>query len=216
MGAAEAEELLETELTTLDVRDGAAVRALAARVEALGDTARISQVCARSNAVRAAVGRLRADALAALLARDERDEFIRRTADREYMAAVELDALRVPRYVAIEPFACPCGPTSRGWCTAGASTARRSRRTRGRRRSARSSAACSDGAARVLVVQAPVRPERSDRLGGRAVEGRPQSTQGRPSTAVARNAQPSLRTNGPRATDSRTAPERTARSVPQA
>jgi hypothetical protein len=102
---------LHTELTTLDTHDTSAVRALALKFEALGDPARVAEACARSRALKAAVGRLRAEALAALLARDAREDFIRLTADSTYMAPVDLETLRVPRYVAVESYGCACGTT---------------------------------------------------------------------------------------------------------
>lgn len=104
-------EELHLELERLDVSDGPAVRALALKIEALGDYRRAHEVYRCSNALRSAAGRLRADALTTLLAREERDEFMRRAADPAYMAPVDLAALRVPRYMAVEAHNCPCGAT---------------------------------------------------------------------------------------------------------
>lgn len=108
-GGIDAVDELEAAIRTLDVRDGSAVRALALKIEALGDPDRAAALCARSRALKAAVGKLRADALSALLARDARDEFIRLTADVAYMNPVDLSALRIPRYVSVEPYRCKCG-----------------------------------------------------------------------------------------------------------
>lgn len=96
-------------LASLDVDDKTAVRLFAQQLESLGDRSVIDDVCSRSRAVRTAVGALRAEALTGLLARDERDEFIRRTSDAGYVSPVEFETLRVPRYVAVEEHACACG-----------------------------------------------------------------------------------------------------------
>jgi hypothetical protein len=100
---------LQAEIARLDIRDGPAVRALAQKLEALGDPAQAHELYCRSNALKRAVGSLRTDALFALLARDAREEFIQRTNDALYMAPVELEALRVPRYVAVQEHRCDCG-----------------------------------------------------------------------------------------------------------
>jgi hypothetical protein len=96
-------------LGSLNPDDKPAVRSLAQRVEALGDAEVVDDLCNRSRALRAAVGQLRAEALTVLLARDERDEFIRRASDLQYMSPVDLESLRVPRYVAVEQHNCACG-----------------------------------------------------------------------------------------------------------
>ncbi len=96
-------------LVSLDADDRSAVRSLALRVEALEDAQAAGDLCGRSRALRAAVGQLRAEALTVLLARDERDEFIRRASDADYMSPVEIESLRVPRYVAVERHDCGCG-----------------------------------------------------------------------------------------------------------
>ncbi|MEI8254727.1 MAG: hypothetical protein WCJ30_03555 [Deltaproteobacteria bacterium] len=96
-------------LGSLDAEDRTAVRSFALRVEALGDAQAAGDLCGRSRAVRAAVGQLRAEALTVLLARDERDEFIRRASDADYMSPVEIESLRVPRYVAVDRHDCACG-----------------------------------------------------------------------------------------------------------
>src|SRR5207244_3423644 len=100
---------LEQEFAALDIQDRSAVRALAMRIESVGDRARVAEFCARSKALKAAVGALRADALAAMLARDAWDEFIRRTSDGAYMEPVDVGSMRVPKYVAVEQVACACG-----------------------------------------------------------------------------------------------------------
>jgi hypothetical protein len=96
-------------IDSLDLQDKPAVRAFAQRVEALGDAEAIESVCSRSRAVRAALGMLRAELLTQLLARDERDEFIRRASDSHFMSPVDLTTMKVPRYVAVEEHACVCG-----------------------------------------------------------------------------------------------------------
>jgi len=101
--------LLINALVSLDVDDKAAVRSFAQQLEALGDASVVDDLCTRSRAVRTAVGTLRAEVLTGLLARDERDEFIRRTSDASYVSPVEFESLRVPRYVAVEQHACACG-----------------------------------------------------------------------------------------------------------
>ncbi len=99
------------ELQRTDVRDELAVRSLAKRVDALATPEDIRALCAASRALRSAVGRLRADGLSALLARNERDEFVRRAGDREYMGPVSLDDVKVPRFLALGEHACGCGCT---------------------------------------------------------------------------------------------------------
>jgi hypothetical protein len=101
--------VLHAEIDVLDIRDKTAVRAIAAKIEALGDATQAHDLCSRSNAVRAAVGQMRAEALTAMLARDANEEFIRKTADAVFMAPVEIEALRIPRYVAVEQLPCACG-----------------------------------------------------------------------------------------------------------
>src|SRR5437899_6542548 len=99
----------ESQLSSLNINDSSAVRAFALRIEALEDPAHATELCTRSKALRRAIGQLRTEALASLLARDEREEFIRLTADSEYMEPVDLTTLRVPRYVNVEQHDCACG-----------------------------------------------------------------------------------------------------------
>ena len=101
-------EALKAELYAINIQDGLAVRAIAAKVDALDDPDEIREVCAQSRALRTALGKLRAEALSVLLARNDRDEFMRRAADREYMSHVELEMLRVPRFLAVESVECAC------------------------------------------------------------------------------------------------------------
>lgn len=96
-------------LVSLNVQDKSAVRSYAQQLEALGDPQLVDDVCSRSRAVRAAIGVLRSEVLTTLLARDERDEFIRRASDASYVSFIEFESMRVPRYVAVEQHACACG-----------------------------------------------------------------------------------------------------------
>jgi hypothetical protein len=101
--------VLINEIASLDMQDKTALRAFAQRVEALDDPEAIESVCSHSRAVRAALGALRADLLTQLLARDERDEFIRRAGNSHFMSPVDITTMKVPRYVAVEQHACVCG-----------------------------------------------------------------------------------------------------------
>ena len=56
-----------------------------------------------------AVGALRAELLTQLLAQDERDEFIRRASDVHFMSPVDLETMKVPRYLSVEEHSCACG-----------------------------------------------------------------------------------------------------------
>ncbi len=104
----QAAELIDA-LASLDPHDKTAVRVFAQRVESLGDADAIEAVCSRSRSVRAAVGALRAELLTQLLAQDERDEFIRRASDVHFMSPVDLETMKVPRYLSVEEHSCACG-----------------------------------------------------------------------------------------------------------
>lgn len=97
------------ELQRTDVRDELAVRLLARRVDALATPEDIRNLCSASRALRSAVGRLRADALSALLARNEREEFVRRAGDAEFMTPVAIEDVKVPRFLALGSYECSCG-----------------------------------------------------------------------------------------------------------
>jgi hypothetical protein len=107
----DAVDVLSEELATLNLNDASAVRSLAQKLEALGDLETVSNLCSRSNALKRAVGLLRTEALGELLTRDARDDFIALTANKAYMALVDLRSLRVPRYVSVETFNCTCDST---------------------------------------------------------------------------------------------------------
>lgn len=102
-------ESFAREARALDPRDVEAVKDLAQRVEACDEPVRAADVLGHSRALKEAVGRLRAEALSEQLSRNELVGFVARAAHGEYMDPVDLDALRVPRWMALDTHRCECG-----------------------------------------------------------------------------------------------------------